>query len=82
MRVYFSLFFFHQEDVEVNTCRRRAGEDQGTIPVQGEHGTALNQSYSNHFPPFCHIPRGSATLLGALKLLTVTLSFRERQILL
>lgn len=52
------------------------------IPVQGEHGTALNQSYSNHFPPFCHIPRGSATLLGALKLLTVTLSFRERQILL
>lgn len=69
MRVYFSLFFSHQEDVEVNTCRLRAGKDQGMIPVQGEHSTALNQrqSYRSLFsaiiPPFCHIPRGSATAL-------------------
>lgn len=43
--------FFHQEGVEVNTCHRRAGKDQGVIPVQGEHGTALNQrqSYRNLF---------------------------------
>lgn len=66
----FFPIFFHQEDVEVNTCHGRAGKDRGMIPVQGEQGTALNQgqSYRNPFsaviPPFCHIPRGSATSLG------------------
>lgn len=36
MRADFSRFFFHQEDVEVNTCHRRAGKDRGMIPMQAQ----------------------------------------------
>lgn len=32
----FFPIYFHQEDVEVNTCHRRAGKDQGMIPVQAQ----------------------------------------------